>query len=129
MKRITNTWLESRVQTLNMLLDRPMTMFNNDASVSQQNIGHLHLDKNSDGYQLCEIVSKAGGESNWSQRLQPKDMDRVIDGIINGISLSNAHVGALLLRNEVEMTGLAPDAELYNTEANVILLHSTKDGI
>ena len=128
MTRITKEWLKSRVQTLNMLLERPMTIFSPGASASEQNVGHLSLDKDAGGYRLVEIISGGGVEANWSPRLQPKEMDLFIDGILNGIALRNAHIGVILLKNEVEMAGLTPDAALYGN-ANAALLHSTKDGV
>jgi len=101
MTRITKESLKARVQTLNMMLERPVTIFNADATASEQNIGHLLLDKNSDGYRLVEIINGSGSESNWSQRLTPKAMDLFIDGIVNGISLRNAHIGAMMIRNQL----------------------------
>ena len=127
MNRITKEWLKSRVQTLNMLLERPMTIFSPGASASEQNVGHLSLDKDAGGYRLVEIIG-GGMASSWSPRLQPKDMDLFIDGIVKGIALRNAHIGVILLKNEVEMAGLTPDAALYGS-ANAALLHSTKDGV
>ena len=128
MTRITKEWLKSRVQTLNMLLERPVALYNTNATAAEQNIGHLSLDKDAGGYKLVEIIGYGGAEANWSPRLQPKDMDLFIDGIVKGIALRNVHLGALLLKNEVEMMGLTPDAALYSN-ANVALLHSTKSGV
>ena len=128
MRRITKDWLESRVDSLNMILERPVARFNTDVGLFIQHVGHLSLDKDSTGYKLVEIVSPAGGEQVWSARLDAKQMDRYIDGIINGIALRNAHIGAILLKAEVLHAGLTPDAALYS-DANVALLHSTKDGV
>ena len=128
MSRITKAWLKARVQTLNILLERPITIFSPGASASEQNIGHLSLDKDAGGYKLVEIISSGGAEANWSPRLQPKDMDSFIDGIVKGIALRNVHIGVILLKNEVEMLGLTPDAALYG-QGNAALLHSTKDGV
>lgn len=128
MTRITKERLNSRVGTLNMLLDRPMTRFSDGASVSQQNVGHLTLDKNSDGYKLVELVTGTGCETHWSPRLPAPDMDMFINGIINGISLRNAHIGAILLKANVEKAGLTSDAALYS-DANVILLRSIKNTV
>ena len=125
MRRITKDWLESRVSSLNMLLERPMARFDNN---NNMNVGHLTFDKNDTGYKLVEIISPTGGEFTWSMRMSPKAMDQYIDGILRGISLRNAHIGAMLLKNEVEQAGLTPDAALYS-DANVALLHSTKDGV
>jgi hypothetical protein len=125
MRRITSDWLDSRVSSLNMLLERPMSRFDSN---NGSNVGHLTFDKNDAGYMLVEIVSPAGGEGQWSTRMAPKAMDQFIDGIVRGISLRNAHIGVILLKNEVEMVGLTPDAALYDT-ANAALLHSTKDGV
>lgn len=128
MRRITKDWLNSRVSSLNMLLERPMCIWNPGAAVGEQNVGHLRLDKDSTGYKLVEIVSPGGSEQPWSPRLDAKQLDQYIDGIVKGISLRNAHIGAMLLKNEVENAGLTPDAALYSN-ANVALLHSTKDGV
>lgn len=128
MARITKEWLKARVQTLNMMLDRPVALYNAGASAADQNIGHLCLDKDAGGYRLVEIIGHGGAEANWSQRLSPKDMGLFLDGIINGIGLRNAHLGAMLVKIEVEKVGLTPVAALYDT-ANVALLHSTKDGV
>lgn len=128
MTRITKERLNSRVGTLNMLLDRPMTRFSDGASVSQQNVGHLTLDKNSDGYKLVELVTGTGCETHWSPRLSAPDMDMFINGIINGISLRNAHIGAILLKAKVEEAGLTSDAALYS-DASVVLLQSAKSSV
>lgn len=128
MRRITKDWLSSRVDSINMLLERPVARFNTDVGLFIHNVGHLSLDKDSTGYKLVEIVSPGGGEQVWSARLDAKRMDQYIDGIINGIALRNAHIGGILLKNEVEQAGLTPDAALYGN-ANVALLHSTKDGV
>lgn len=128
MARITKEWLKSRVSTLNMMLERPLTLYGPGATAADQNIGHLCLDKDAGGYRLVEIIGCAGAESNWSPRLQAKDVDLFIDGIVNGIALRNAHIGTVLLKDTVEQAGLTPDAALYGT-GNAVLLHSTKDGV
>jgi len=128
MTRITKDRLVTRIGTLNMMLDRPITRFNEGASVSQQNVGHLNLNKDSTGYKLVELVSTTGGEASWSPRMNPKDMDLFIDGIINGISLRNAHIGTILLKAEVEKLGITPDAALYS-DANATLLRSIKNAV
>ena len=128
MTRITKECLKSRVQTLNIMLERPTTIFSADATASQQNIGHLYLDKDAGGYKLVEIISGNGAEANWSPRLQPKDMDLFIDGIVKGIALRNAHIGVILLKNEVELAGLTPDAALYDP-SNVATLHKLWDKV
>lgn len=126
MTRITKERLNSRVGTLNMLLDRPMTRFSDGASVSQQNVGHLTLDKNSDGYKLVELVTGTGCETHWSPRLPAPDMDMFINGIINGISLRNAQIGTILLN--AEKYKLTPDAALHS-DASVVLLQSAKRSV
>jgi hypothetical protein len=128
MTRITKEWLKSRVYTLNILLERPGVIYDAGASASDQNIGHLMLDKDSTGYRLVEIVSSNGAEANQSPRLSPKDMNLYLDGIINGISLHNAHIGVVLLKNKAEKAGLTPSAALYSPD-NAALLHSTKSGV
>lgn len=105
-----------------------MTRFSDGASVSQQNVGHLTLDKNSDGYKLVELVTGTGCETHWSPRLSAPDMDMFINGIINGISLRNAHIGAILLKAKVEEAGLTSDAALYS-DASVVLLQSAKSSV
>lgn len=126
MTRITKERLNSRVGTLNMLLDRPMTRFSDGASVSQQNVGHLALDKNSDGYKLVEIASSTGAEISWSPRSTSVNIDMFITGIINGISLRNAQIGTILLN--AEKYKLTPDAALHS-DASVVLLQSAKRSV
>ena len=128
MTRITKEYLKARVSTLNMMLERPPTIFNHGAAANEQNIGHLSLDKDASGYKLVEIISSGGSEANWSERLTAKDMDLFIDGLIRGISLRNGHIAVTLLKAGVEDLGLTPDAALYSGRNNV-LLHSTKDGV
>lgn len=102
-----------------------MTRFSPGVTVSQQNVGHLTLDKDSDGYKLVELVSTSGAEAGWSPRMKPKDMNLFIVGIVNGIGLRNVHIGAILLKANVEKAGLTPDAALYG-DANAALLRSIK---
>ena len=128
MTRITKAWLERRVTMVNTLLERPVALYNAGAAAADQNIGHLLFDKDGGGYKLVEIIGYGGVERSWSKRLSPKDMDQFIDGIVKGIALRNAHIGVVLLKNEVEKLGLTPDAALYGT-TNAALLHSTKDGV
>jgi hypothetical protein len=111
-----------------MLLERPMCIWNTGAAANEQNVGHLMLDKDSTGYKLVEIMSPGGSEQSWSTRLDAKHMDQYIDGIVKGIALRNAHIGAILIKSKLEDAGLTPDAALYS-DANVALLHSTKDGV
>ena len=103
-----------------------MTRFSDGASVSQQNVGHLTLDKNSDGYKLVELVTGTGCETHWSPRLPAPDMDMFINGIINGISLRNAQIGTILLN--AEKYKLTPDAALHS-DASVVLLQSAKRSV
>lgn len=117
MTRIAKERLASRVGTLNMLLDRPVTRFSLGATASQQNIGHLTLDKNSDGYKLVEIVSSTGAEISWSPRSTSGGIDMFITGIINSI--------AILLKAAAEQHKLTPDAALYS-DANAAMLRSIK---
>ena len=119
--RVTKDWLRSRVQTLNMLLERPLCIFNPGASVSEQNIGHLYVEKANGGYKLVEIVTGGGAERNWSKRMTGTDMDLYLDGLIHGISLRNAHIGAILIKSKVVDVGLTPDTALYS-DVNVALL-------
>jgi hypothetical protein len=125
MRRITQNWLESRVSSLNMILERPMCIWNSGAAGNEQNVGHIRLDKNSTGYKLVEITSPAGGECVWSPRLDAKHMDQYIDGIVKGIALRNAHIGAVLLKNKVEDAGLTPNTALYS-DSNAKLLQYTE---
>ena len=118
MTRITKESLKSRVCTLNIMLERPTTIFSADATASQQNIGHLYLDKDAGGYKLVEIISGNGAEANWSPRLQPKDMDLFIDGIIKGISLRNMHIGVKMINNELMRHANLPAVALYDPVNN-----------
>ena len=116
MTRITKEWLKARVQTLNIMLDRPVCIFNPGATASQQNIGHLSLDKNSTGYKLVEIVSGGGSESDWSPRLSPKDTDLFITGVVRGIALRNAQLAAMLIKNELLQHVKEQDVALYSPD-------------
>jgi hypothetical protein len=111
MARITKEWLGSRVDSVNVVLGRPTARFNSN---DDMNVGHLTLDKNDAGYKLVEIISSTGGEQVWSARLSAKHMDQYIDGIINGISLRNAHIGAMLLKNELLHHVNTPVTALYD---------------
>ena len=121
MRRITSDWLKSRVSSLNMLLERPLCIWNSGAAANEQNVGHLMLDKDSSGYKLVEIVSAGGAEQSWSPRMDAKHIDQYIDGIVKGISLRNAHIGTILIKAKVIDAGLTPDAALYS-DVNVALL-------
>lgn len=116
--RITKDKLRSRVDTLNMMLERPMALFTPGAT--KPNTGHLSLDINSTGFRLVEQLD-TGGERDWSSRLSGKEMDIFIDGIVRGIALRNEHIGVSLVKHKLEQGGLTASALLYSDD-NVLRL-------
>lgn len=97
--RITKNSIKNRVDTLNMMFERPMALFTPGSP--KANTGHLSLDINSTGFRLVEQLD-TGGERNWSGRLSGKDMDIFIDGIVRGIALRNEHIGRVLFKATAE---------------------------
>jgi len=108
-----------------MILERPTCIFNPGASASEQNDGHLYLEKANGGYKLVEIISAGGSERNWSTRMPAGNMDLYLDGLIHGISLRNGHIEAELIKIRVVEAGLTPDVALYSGN-NVALLQAAQ---
>ena len=108
--RITREFLHSRVQGLNMMLERPMSIFGNAIGTSgNMNVGHLMLDvihESPRKYMLVEITSKTGGERGWSSRMTGQEMQLFLDGIVKGMTLRNSHIGELMMKSELDNSGL-----------------------
>jgi hypothetical protein len=112
MRRITKDWLNSRVKTINIMLGRPVTHFAPDNG--PMNVGHLMLDKDSTGYKLVEIGSATGGERDYTRRLPAKEMDIALDGIVNGMALSNRYMEQKIVKEMLEKAGVADIAPMYS---------------
>jgi hypothetical protein len=123
----TKAALESRVATLNMMLERPLTRFRDD-STNTMNVGHLSLDKDQTGYKLTEIVSEGGGEHDWTQRLKPKEMLIAISGMLDGIALRNRHVEGILLKGTLKSVGITPVNDMYSDGNSALLRKAVADG-
>ena len=124
--RITREFLHSRVQGLNMLLERPMSVFGDAVGTSgNMNVGHLMLDVThgtSRKYMLVEITSKTGGERGWSDRMTGSEMQLFLDGIVKGISLRNGQLGEHMMKSELSKHGFDSDYKLYSDELSRIPL-------
>jgi hypothetical protein len=96
--RVTRKMLESRVERLNAMLNRPATGWtrvpspnNPDAELSSKlraNVGHFLLESNSPGdgwtrYTLTMIVSVGGGELNVSHCCTLQEMHAYLCGVFD----------------------------------------------
>jgi hypothetical protein len=116
MKRITAKSLRFDLNTLNMLLERPVEQFASKVGEPVKfNIGHLYLDHNAQGYSIEEQTSEGGGVHDMTGRLSASEMHIMIRGMMKGVGLRNAHIGELFLRNEMLEAGL--DSPLYKQDA------------
>ncbi len=130
MTRITKQKLESRVQNLNMLLERPLTPFNGNGV---WNLGHLALDIQCDNligrsYRLVEIVSLAGAEQDWGDRMSAHEMYQFLDGMVKGMAIRNAHLTQHMMKLELATNGFDSDYPLYSaglTEACIKVFKTT----
>jgi hypothetical protein len=110
--RVSKTSLQTDVKWLNALLERPMTLMNDN---DETNVGHLCLDKDAGGYRLDEITDGRASIRSWSARMNGADMALFISGIKNGISLRNAQLTEKVLRTSLDKVGLTiAGQELYN---------------
>jgi len=115
--RASKKSLQYRIQTINMMLERPESLFLSEPGVSPivHAVGHLYLDKNSDGYALEECTNAQGGSKMWGMRSTAKELDIFLMGITRGIGLRNAHIGELLMVNELTNASL-PVGPMYGEE-------------
>ncbi len=116
MTRVTKQKLESRVQNLNLMLERPMTPFNGNGG---WNLGHLALDVQAgdrDGktYRLVEIVSLTGSEQDWGDRMYAHEMYQFLDGMVKGMAIRNAHLTQHMMKQELAKNGFDSDYPLYS---------------
>jgi hypothetical protein len=83
MPRITRKSLQGRVDVVNSLLGRPMTMFASKVGEpTRMSPGHITIDRNSFGMALEEILSEKGCADNVSGRLTPAQLDIFISGML-----------------------------------------------
>lgn len=102
--------LESRVSTLNLILERPATPM----GLTTYNVGHIFLEETPRGYSILEYINVTGDVRDYGTGLTAKEVNITIQGIIYGIALRNAHIGNLLLRNKLQEAGLSgTDSPLY----------------
>jgi hypothetical protein len=87
--RVTKKMLEQRLLTLNSILKRPTTQWQ-EGQGAKMNVGHLTFDSNGYGIRLVEIVSEGGAERAWSDALQGnRAMFDHLVAIMHGITLRN----------------------------------------
>jgi hypothetical protein len=88
--RITKQMIEAKMRTLNAVLKRPATQWDEGAKSGEMNIGHLTLDSNGYGMRLVEICSPGGAERAWSDCFDGnRQMFDYLVGVLNGITLRN----------------------------------------
>lgn len=118
MSRNTKEKLKERVQSLNTLLERPTARWNDDASVSECNVGFLDLECqfSPTTYRLVEIISRAGAETDWSETMSAMEMRQFLDGMVKGIAIRNAQLGQVAAKNGLMRFGQPSDAPLYSDQ-------------
>lgn len=118
MGRITAKSLRFDLYTLNVILDRPVQQFASKVGEPVKfSIGHLYLDHNAQGYSIEEQINEGGGVHDMTGRLSASGMELMIRGMMKGVGLRNAHIGELLLRNELVKVGLTNEkSPLYNQD-------------
>lgn len=93
-RRITRAFLQSRVDRLNKMLNRPVTAWTREESAKPgepnmvANVGHFMLDVWAPGdgwtrYKLAVIMSAGGGENNVSQNCTAQEMSVYLQGIFD----------------------------------------------
>lgn len=94
----TYAYLKQEVTFINRLLERPVSQFT-PISIKEDtfSVGHLMLDKSSQGYQLLEQVSESGGCEYWSAVLTATEMAEYLTGLKAGVALAQ-----VLIRKKVE---------------------------
>lgn len=121
--------LESRVQNLNLILDRPMTRMD---EFNGWNIGHLTLNIRVTAprrlYQLVEIVNDSGGEQIYSDSLHLNEMNHYLDGIVKGMAFRNYHIGQQMLQYELTKNNISSPPAMYSTELVEAVRAVTKKG-
>lgn len=126
--KYTKVALDSSIATLNTMLERPLTRFRDD-DTSAMNVGHLSLDKDRTGYILVEIVSKQGGERDWTRRMTLREMSISVSGMLDGIALRNRHVEGSLLKGTLNNAGITPDTDMYSDANAALLCKAVADGV
>lgn len=86
--RTTRKVIDSHVEAVNISLRRPLTYWADDNPESRKvNVGHIRLDKHSQGYRLEELV-EGGGVTNIGPRLLKAGEFRLfLEGLLAGIRL------------------------------------------
>lgn len=122
MGRVTAKSLRYDLQTLNILLERPVEQFASKVGEPVRfNIGHLYLDHNAQGYSIEEQTSEKGGVHDMTGRMSASEMNIMIRGMMKGVGLRNAHIGELFLRKEMAEVGLTDaDSPLYNQDTEKV---------
>lgn len=118
MARSSRKGLESRLLTLNMILERPVNQFASKVGEPVRfAVGHIGLCHSSYGYSIEEVTSIHGAVHVLGSGLTLKDAETLVQGMLHGVTLRNAHIGELLLRNELVKVGLCePDHPLYQDD-------------
>lgn len=92
--RVTEKFLQARVDRLNKMLNRPATAWTRieNAQSGQPNmrgnVGHFMLDKWAPGdgwtrYKLAVMLSTGGGENNVSQNCTAQEMSAYLQGVFD----------------------------------------------
>jgi hypothetical protein len=92
--RITRSFLQSRVDRLNKMLNRPAAAWTRNGSAKPgepnmvANVGHFMLDIWAPGdgrtrYKLAVMLSAGGGESNVTNNLTAQEMSVYLQGIFD----------------------------------------------
>lgn len=125
---VTRKSIESRLQTLNMILERPLTHFaSKEGEPIRFAVGHIGLCHSSYGYSIEEVTSTHGSVHVLGSGMSARDADNLIQGMLNGIALRNAHIGELLLRSKLSEAGLCkPDHPLYQDDLHSMATETVK---
>ena len=92
MNRITKKQLESRIDTINSILGRPLTPYTFSEITGQRaaNIGNFSLSQAYGGYCVAVMVNDAGGCSSpiWLGHITARDAYDRINAFISGLTFT-----------------------------------------
>lgn len=87
MKRITEKHLQARIDTINLILNRPSTPYTRVDNKLTANIGNFSLSQAYGGYGVHLIVNESGGVTTpiWSGHIPARDAYERLSAFIAGL--------------------------------------------
>jgi hypothetical protein len=90
MNRITKKLLQARIETINSILNRPLTPYTRTGEMLVANIGNFSLSQAYGGYGVHLMVSKLGGVSCpiWDGHITARDAYDRLSAFIAGLTFT-----------------------------------------